>query len=91
MSTERFENLTTAQLVVEFRIAAGDRGTAILEAETRRANKMFDKMQAIDRVLRSRGQDARMSYHPCLRIKIDRSDTMLQSICWAWFPIGPVV
>jgi hypothetical protein len=66
MNTERFEKLTTEQLVVEFSHVASDRGAAILDLETHRANKMFDKMQAIDRVLRSRGQDARLALSPLL-------------------------
>ncbi len=41
-------------------------GAAILDSETKRFNRMFPKMQAIDRELRTRGPEARTALIPLL-------------------------
>lgn len=67
MNAKHIENLTTEQLVAEFTRLAAQRGAAILDSETRQANELFDGMRAIERVLRARGEDARMSLAPLLQ------------------------
>ena len=57
---------TVDQLAERFAQLACDMGAAVLDSETRRFNRMFPKMQAIDRELRSRGREARMALSPLL-------------------------
>ena len=60
MKTSTLDNLSDDELIDRFAIAAKERGAAVLDSETRRANRMFDRMRAIDTVLRARGRGARM-------------------------------
>ena len=66
MKSEELETLNTEQLVEEFIRASKERGAAILDSDNRHANQMFDRMQAIDRVLRLRGKEARLALLPLL-------------------------
>jgi hypothetical protein len=66
MMSVNIEALTTEQIVDEFVSVARERGTAVLDSETRRANQMFSRMQALDRALRSRGRSARLMLLPLL-------------------------
>ena len=61
MKTVNLELLRTEELIQEFIRIARERGAAVLDSETRKANRMLSEMQAVDRVLRSRGQQARMA------------------------------
>jgi hypothetical protein len=58
--------LTDDELVKIFALAAKRRGLAVLDSETRQANKMFDRMRSVDAVLRTRGLEARMRLVPLL-------------------------
>ena len=60
MKASTLETLSNNELVTRFAAAAKERGAAVLNSETRRANRMFDQMRAIDSVLRTRGRDARL-------------------------------
>ena len=66
MKTSNYSHLTTPDLIKEFVHLAKTRGLAIVDFETRRANRMFDRMRDIDLILRSRGIEARMSLAPLL-------------------------
>ena len=66
MKTVNLEVLRTEELIQEFIRIAQERGAAVLDSETRKANRMLSEMQAVDRVLRSRGQQARMALSPLL-------------------------
>jgi hypothetical protein len=66
MKSARFHELTNDELVQAFVRLAKQMGAAVLDSETRRFNRMFPGMQAIDRELRSRGRDARMALCPLL-------------------------
>ena len=61
MKSSNLEELTTDQLIQEFSRLAREMGAAALDSETDRFNRMFAKMEAIDRQLRSRGRAARMA------------------------------
>lgn len=69
MKSTPLQELTTGQLVQEFAQLAQQMGTAVLDSETGLFNRMFPKMQAIDRELRSRGREARMALSPLLEDK----------------------
>ena len=58
--------LSDDDLVNRFAESAKERGSAVLDSETRRANRMFDRMWAIDSVLRTRGREARIKLVPLL-------------------------
>src|SRR5262249_25383433 len=60
------QELTTDELVEQFIRLAQQMGMAVLDSENRRFNRMFPRMQAIDRELRARGRQARMSLSPLL-------------------------
>ena len=60
------KGLTTEQLIEEFACLARRMGSAVLDSETRLFNRLFSKMQAIDRELRSRGREARIMLVPLL-------------------------
>jgi hypothetical protein len=66
MKLEELEAFSTEQLVGEFIRTSKERGAAILDSDNRRANQMFDGMRAVDRVLRSRGKEARLALLPLL-------------------------
>lgn len=66
MKSADLPGLVTNQLVKRFAELAHDMGLAVLDSETRRFNRMFPDMQAIDRELRSRGREARMALLPLL-------------------------
>lgn len=61
-----FTALSSEDLVRMFAEIAKKRGIAVRESDTRRHNQMFRRMQAIERVLRSRGDDVRMLLLPLL-------------------------
>ena len=66
MTSQEFEALTTEQLVARFTKIAQKMGAAVLDSETRRFNRLFPRMEAIDHELRSRGREARMALSPLL-------------------------
>lgn len=66
MNIVNFRNQKTPQLVQEFIATAKQRGLFILNSETRRANRMYDRMKAIDDILRERGIAARLELAPLL-------------------------
>ena len=66
MKPLRTQELTTDELVQRFVRLAKQMGAAMLDSETRRFNRMFPVMQAVDNELRSRGRDARMTLAPLL-------------------------
>ncbi len=72
MSLDHLDELPTEKIIQEFVNVARRRGSAVLNSETRTANRMFDRMRAIDQVLRRRGHDARMALLPLLKDE-DRS------------------
>jgi hypothetical protein len=74
MKTPNFDRMTDEQLTVSSAAAAKERGAAVLDSETRRANRMFDRMWAIDKVLRARGRDSRLE----LLRPIDDKDRFVQ-------------
>jgi hypothetical protein len=53
-------------LVDRFARVAKDRGAAVLDLNSRRANVFYDHMKAIDDELRSRGREARLRLVPLL-------------------------
>ena len=54
------------QLISRFRAAAKKMGPAVLDSETRQANRMYDVLQTIDSILRLRGRNARLELLPLL-------------------------
>ena len=77
MKLDEMVSLTTDQLVDEFIKSAKERGVAILDSDNVRANRMFDKMQAVDRTLKSRGHDSRSALLPLL----DDDDRFVRYFC----------
>lgn len=69
MMHSNLEQLTTVELIDEFTNAARQRGGAVLDSETRRANRMYDRMKAVDDILRHRGLQARLSLQHLLEDK----------------------
>ncbi len=69
MRSVQLQEITTDELVQQFAQLAHDMGAAVLDSETRRFNRMFPRMQAIDRELRSRGPGARIALFPLLEDK----------------------
>jgi hypothetical protein len=59
--------LPTDTLIDRFSEIAKERGTAVLDLDSRRANIYFDQMLAIDNELRARGREARLRLAPLLR------------------------
>ena len=53
-------DLTDDELIREFAKASQEMGMAVLDSETRRANRIFDQMEAIESALRARGLASRM-------------------------------
>lgn len=66
MRANQFDTAETSTLVDEFAAAAETRGAAVLDSLTRRANRMYDRMAAVDSALRSRGHEARLALIPLL-------------------------
>jgi hypothetical protein len=66
MKPTHLAELKTPQLIEEFKNLAHRMGLAVLDSETTLFNRMFPKMQAIDRELRSRGREARVALSPLL-------------------------
>ena len=66
MKSAALPELTIDQLIQDFAQLAQQMGTAVLDSETGRFNRMFPRMEAIDRELRSRGREARMALSPLL-------------------------
>lgn len=62
--------LTNEELVERFRQFALDKSKALLDSNTHEANRIFDRMEAIDRELRRRGLEARQA----LAVLLDDSD-----------------
>ena len=58
--------LSNAALAERFVASAQQMGNSVVASDARGANCMFDRMEAIDRVLRSRGPAARLSLRPLL-------------------------
>jgi hypothetical protein len=56
-------------LIDRFVVAARKMGTAVLDSDTREANRMFHYLHAIDLELRARGRDARLKLEPLLNHK----------------------
>jgi hypothetical protein len=61
MRATTLDNLPDDELVCRFAAAAKERGVAVLDADARRANRAFSRMQAIDDTLRSRGLASRLN------------------------------
>lgn len=61
MKSTYVKELTTEQLIAEFKRLARRMGSAVLDSETQLFNRLFPRMQAIDRELRSRGHVARIT------------------------------
>jgi hypothetical protein len=59
MKKLRLDSLSDDELVERFVIAAKGMGSAVLDSETRQANRCYHYMRAIDAVLRSRGRGSR--------------------------------
>ena len=66
MKRPNFQNLSIQQLVSEFVNCAKELGHAVLDSEVRQANRMVVKRMLIDKELRSRGLEARLSLQPLL-------------------------
>jgi Domain of unknown function (DUF2019) len=69
MRSMQLQELTDNQLVQQFAGLAHDMGVAVLDSETPRFNRLFPRMEAIDRALRSRGRETRMALFPLLEDK----------------------
>jgi len=54
-------------LITRFAELAKERGAAVLDLSSRRANVFYDRMKAIDNELRVRGVEARLKLAPLLR------------------------
>jgi hypothetical protein len=67
MKSRNLAHLSTEDLVGRFISTAKERGTAVLDLNSRRANVFYDRMKAIDDELRSRGREARLKLAPLLR------------------------
>lgn len=61
--------LSNQELVTIFSEAARDMGAAVLDSNSRRANHAFERMDIVDRVLRSRGRAAHMALSSLLADK----------------------
>jgi len=61
MSNPRLARLSNAELVELFREYAVMQQRVLLDSNTRKYNKLYDKMAAVDAELRSRGLEARKS------------------------------
>jgi len=66
MSRIDLRQLTNEVLAERFRALALEKSEALLESNIRAANRIFDKMHAIDQELRVRGIDARKVLIPLL-------------------------
>ena len=66
MKSTDLQDLTIDQLVQDFAELSLQMGAAVLDSETGRFNRMFPRMQAIDRELRSRGPETRRALSPLL-------------------------
>jgi Domain of unknown function (DUF2019) len=69
MKKLNFDGLRDDELVNNFVDAAKKMGAAVLDSEVRQANRMYDVLRAIDGVLRSRGEPARLKLLPLLEHK----------------------
>ena len=58
--------LAEAGLVERFAKLAHDAGAAVLDSETRQANRIFHYMEEIDTILRTRGRQSRLMLAPLL-------------------------
>ena len=66
MAQSNLDRLGDDELINRFALAAKQMGAAVLDSETRRANRMYDVMRAIDAVLRLMGMNARLKLLPLL-------------------------
>ena len=66
MKNAKLADLDNDALVERFVAAAKQMGMAVLDHETRKANRIFQIMWDIDLVLRSRGREARLKLVPLL-------------------------
>jgi len=62
----KLNELENRQLVEQFAVTARQMGAAVLDSESGHANQIFDHMEAVEAVLRSRGPTARLELAPLL-------------------------
>jgi hypothetical protein len=67
MRQQNLSRVPIDDLIVRFAEIAKERGAAVLDLNSRRANVFYDRMKAIDDELRARGRDARLKLAPLLR------------------------
>ena len=58
--------MSEEELLKRFVVLAQKRGAAVLNSDTREANRIYDYMRAIDLALRARGREARLKLEPLL-------------------------
>jgi hypothetical protein len=66
MMPSAFVDLTNQALIDKFSELAKKMGIHVLECDTAKANRIFDQMEKIDRILRDRGSIARFLLLPLL-------------------------
>ena len=66
MKRPELKDLNDAELATRFAGAGRQMGSAVLDSETGKANRIFQYMEDIDEVLRSRGNGSRLSLAPLL-------------------------
>jgi hypothetical protein len=66
MTRHNLDALSDEELVTRFAEAAKQRGAAVLDSATRRANRIFRHMWSINNELRFRGKAARLKLIPLL-------------------------
>jgi len=67
MRSLNLTQLSTDTLISRFSDIAKERGAAVLDLNSRRANIFYDQMLAIDNELRARGREVRLRLVPLLR------------------------
>jgi hypothetical protein len=96
MSPNDLRSLNERQLVERFRHLALEQESALLDSNTRKYNRLYDKIEAIESELRARGPEARKSLlvlledsnlrvryeaaRRCLTVSPERAMIALQSI-----------
>lgn len=66
MTVSKFSTMTNAELACEFATLAQKRGLAVLDSNVRNANKAFDGMWEIRKIVSARGNEARSALVPLL-------------------------
>jgi hypothetical protein len=78
----RIHKMTTAELVDQFTSLALEKDKAVRNYDTRRCNRLFDQMEAVEQELKNRPNDQRsfllgLYKHPNIQVRMEAAEATL--------------